>query len=486
MARLPGFRRDFRFPWRTRTQIDRDLDAELQSHLEMRTQELIDGGMTPAAARREARRQFGDIADATRYCREVDHSAERKTRRTMRLDELRQDVRYAVRGLTKHPGFTAMALLTLAVGIGASTAIFSVVNGVLLRPLPYGEPDRIVQIWETDPEWFESDNPIRRMLANRLGFAYPTYAVWMEHARAFDAMAVYTGTMRVLVDRNRSEYAVGTAASAALFEVLAVPALVGRTFLPEEDALGATPVAVLSYGFWRRRYGGAADVLGARLTFGDTSYTIVGVMPDGFYFPEPEQQFWLTLNDEEKQRGWGQSYLDGIGRLRACAAAAGRGGRRHASDAAAAAGHRRAGPAGGVGQRRQPARRARDRQAARDRDPRGAGRRARPGRAATADREHATRAAGRWARLPGGHLEPPPAAADLAARDAAARQHRHRSDGARFHGPRVDAGRRAVRPGAVAGGDSAIDCRCLTGRDPLPPSADSARAAAARPSSSRR
>ena len=317
MARLPGFRRDFRFPWRTRTQIDRDLDAELQFHLEMRTQELIDGGMTPAAARREARRQFGDIADATRYCREVDHSAERKTRRTMRLDELRQDVRYAVRGLTKHPGFTAMALLTLPVGIGASTAIFSVVNGVLLRPLPYGEPDRIVQIWETDPEWFESDNPIRRMLANRLGFAYPTYAVWMEHARAFDAMAVYTGTMRVLVDRNRSEYAVGTAALAALFEVLAVPALVGRTFLPEEDALGATPVAVLSYGFWRRRYGGAADVLGARLTFGDTSYTIVGVMPDGFYFPEPEQQFWLTLNDEEKQRGWGQSYLDGIGRLRA-------------------------------------------------------------------------------------------------------------------------------------------------------------------------
>lgn len=232
------------------------------------------------------------------------------------LTTIWQDVRYALRVLTKNSGFMAVALLTLAVGIGASTAIFSVVNGVLLRPLPYGEPDRIVQIWETNPARIESDNPIRRMIANRLSVAYPVYEAWTEHARAFDAMAIYTGTMRVLAERDCSEYAVGTIASASLFDVLGVPALAGRTFLPEEDEIGAEPVAVLSYGFWQSRYGGSDAALGERLTFGDVQYTIVGVMPDGFYFPEPEQQFWLTLNDGEKQRGWSRSYLRGIGRMR--------------------------------------------------------------------------------------------------------------------------------------------------------------------------
>ena len=316
MARLPGFRREFRFPWRTRTQIASDIDAELEFHLEMRTRELIGRGLTPKAARREAERQFGDVSGTKRYCRTVDGAAEQTRQRRMLLDALRQDAGYAVRSLVGQPGFAAVALLTLAVGIGASTAIFSVVNGVLLRPLPYAAPDRIVQIWETNPDWFESDNPIRRMLANRLGFAYPVYEVWREHAGAFDALAVYSGTMGVFAERDRSEHVVGAVTSASLFDVLGVPARVGRTFLPQEDALGAEPVAVLSYGFWQTRYGGDDAVLGERLRFGDTAYTIVGVMPEGFYFPEPAQQFWVTLNDEEKQGGWRRSYLDGIGRLR--------------------------------------------------------------------------------------------------------------------------------------------------------------------------
>ena len=144
MAFPSGIRRTFRFPWRTRTQIARDVDDELRFHLDMQIEALVARGMTRRAARREALRQFGDLDDTKRYCRTVDGAAEQKARRAMYLDELRQDLRYAVRGFITHPGLTAVTVLTIAIGIGATVAVYAVVYGVLLRPLHYTDPDALV------------------------------------------------------------------------------------------------------------------------------------------------------------------------------------------------------------------------------------------------------------------------------------------------------------------------------------------------------
>ncbi len=150
---MPRIRRLFRFPWRTHQEIGREVDAEMQFHLDMRTQELIDQGMTPEAARAAARQQFGNLEDTRRYCRALDQQTERQARWRLWLDELWQGVRYGARTLRKAPGFAAVAILTLALGIGATTAIFTVVNGVLLKPLSFENQDELVSVWNRSPRF---------------------------------------------------------------------------------------------------------------------------------------------------------------------------------------------------------------------------------------------------------------------------------------------------------------------------------------------
>ncbi|MDP6606703.1 MAG: ABC transporter permease [Dehalococcoidia bacterium] len=273
MARLPGFRRMFRFPWRTRTQIERDVETELGFHLDMRTEELVEGGMTPTAARREALRQFGDLDDTKRYCRTVDGAAEQTTRRTMYLDELRQDLRYAVRGFVAHPGFTAVALVTLALGIGANTAMFSAVNALLIRQMPVAEPQDLVDVH-------------RGSLRSGPGFdswAYPDFVAMRDASRSFAGMYAYTAiSTRATFDGEPLRLG-GEIVSGSYFDVLGVVPMLGRGFLPDEDVTpGTHPVAVISHGLWQRVLAGAEDVIGRTVLLNEVTFTIVGVAPAGF------------------------------------------------------------------------------------------------------------------------------------------------------------------------------------------------------------
>jgi hypothetical protein len=189
------------------------------------------------------------------------------------VDTIWQDLRYAVRQLAKRPAFTAVAVLTLALGVGTSTAIFTVANGVLLRPLPYADPDRLVMLWETTPQ------------LSVMMVAYPDFLDWRSRSRAFDEVAVYNRYRSMnLTEAAEPERLAAAMGSANLFRTLGVQPALGRTFRDEEDQAGAARVAIISAGLWQRRFGGAADVVGRTITLDGAPYTIVGVTARTFQF----------------------------------------------------------------------------------------------------------------------------------------------------------------------------------------------------------
>jgi predicted permease len=200
-----------------------------------------------------------------------------------------RDLRYAIRTLRNNPGFAAIAILTLTLGIGANTVIFSIVKAVFLRPLPYPEPDRLVMLWQRDPQ--KGPGQARVSPAN--------FADWREQNQVFDHMGFYPAwggaqTFR-LVGHDGPERVAGAYGSAGLFRALGVEPILGRTFAPEEDERQGYQAAILGYGLWQRRFGGARDVLGRTVTvdtYGLRTYTIVGVMPPGFDFPD-RSEIWL-------------------------------------------------------------------------------------------------------------------------------------------------------------------------------------------------
>ena len=200
------------------------------------------------------------------------------------MDFLLRDLRLAVRHLREHPTFSVVAVVTIALGIGANTAIFSVVNGVLLRDLPYEAPEELVRIWSTN---LERGVP--------LGFmSPPDIADYQSQNQTFADVAAYSEAELAMIDRNESAIKVtGTWAGDNLFSVLGVDALVGRTFLPEDGEAGAAKVMVLGHGFWQSRFGGDPGVIGESLVVEENAYTVVGVMPPGFDFPG-NSSFWLN------------------------------------------------------------------------------------------------------------------------------------------------------------------------------------------------
>jgi putative ABC transport system permease protein len=186
---------------------------------------------------------------------------------------LLQDLRFAVRGLARNPGYAGVAVLTLGIGIGAATALFSVVHGILLRPLPYPEPDRIVQVWEVSSR------------GTPLNVTDPNFADWQERSRSFAGMAQYQSGPTSIVGGDEPVRGMVAWVSRDFFRVLGVQPAVGRAFAPEEQQLGGAPAVVVSHAFWQDHLGGAHDLSGVALTFGDDVHQVVGVMPAGFEFP---------------------------------------------------------------------------------------------------------------------------------------------------------------------------------------------------------
>jgi putative ABC transport system permease protein len=254
---------------------------ELAQYLDDCYAELLASGATEAEA---YQRTLAELSGSELLAREL-RRAERQVpqepivrgtnRRTNMLANLWQDLRYGARMLTKQPGFTLIAVLTLSLGIGANTAIFSIVNAVLLRPFPYKEPERLVILRE------------RVSVGGGFSPSYPNFVDWRAQNTVFDAIsAVRQKESFNLTGAGEPERVPGRLVSAEFFSTLGIEPLLGRDFLAEEDSPGATPAAILSYGFWRRRFGNDPGIIGKQLTLNNQSFTVIGVTPANFQFGE--------------------------------------------------------------------------------------------------------------------------------------------------------------------------------------------------------
>ncbi|HEX6536984.1 MAG TPA: ABC transporter permease [Gemmatimonadaceae bacterium] len=303
MSRVPGIRRAFWLALSRRA--DREVAEEFAFHLEMRARALEARGWTPAAARAEALRLFGDVEEARTYCRRVDERRERQTMRLELLQELRQDAAFALRTLRKTPGFTAVAILTLALGIGANTAIFSVVRGILLRPLPFAEPARLVVV----PALYNG---------TRSTVSPANFYDWRAENGSFTGMAALTGNSAVLTGHGNPERLTGFDASPDLFRILGVRALAGRSvFTPDEGAFQGPHVVLLRESLWRTRFGADPGIVGSTIVLDGVPTTVVGVVPDQGAWPS-KAQMWrpLTFDPKELPKTRGAVYLTVVARLR--------------------------------------------------------------------------------------------------------------------------------------------------------------------------
>jgi predicted permease len=262
---------------------DRDIQQELADHLADRESELLNAGVAPAVVE-------------TRVTREL-LTAARKRRRLGRppmhlFSDTVQDLRYAARLLARTPGFTLAAIATLALAIGATTALFSVVRGVLLRPLPLPEPDRLVYIWEVSPQG-----------ATRNDVAAGNYFDWRDRASSFEAIGAldFPGSY-ALTGAGEPTTIEGLSLTDGTMAALKVAPLLGRAFAAEDTLPGAPPVVVLTHGFWMRRFGGDRSIVGQTLALDERPYTIVGVMPSGFEFHSPELDVLTNLRFAAEQR----------------------------------------------------------------------------------------------------------------------------------------------------------------------------------------
>ena len=278
-----------------RQHVERRLDSEMEFHLDKLTEKHVRRGLDPADARRVALVEFGG---AERFKDEV-----RDEYRSRLADELGQDIRYSARVLRRHPGFTVAATLTFALGIGASAAMFSVVNGVLLEPLPYADPDRLVVLWEKDLARGKDRNVV----------SVPNFEAWRDRARSLSATAAAVPLPATITGSAGPERLVGAEVSPGYFGLLGVRPALGREFTRDEELSGGANVVVLSDRFWRARYGADSSVVGRALVIEGRPHTIIGVMPPTFDPPRfawlTDQAFWRPFGPTESNRGWGRFLL---------------------------------------------------------------------------------------------------------------------------------------------------------------------------------
>ncbi len=250
---------------RQRETVIHDIDREMRLHLELQVDANIKSGMSPDEAREKAMRSFGNVNRAVDAAYDVKGGG--------LFETLTQDIRYGVRMLAKHKAFTSVAVVTLALGIGANTAIFSVVNELLLSPLPYRDAEQIVMLWEVTPEGRHQNTTSR---AN--------FRRWREQHTSYQNIAAFTDQRVNLTGNGEPEELSVQFTTPEIFTVLGVDPLLGRTFLPEDGEAGKPSVAVLSYALWQRRFGGQSNILGQQLTLNGAQTTVIGVMPPSFQF----------------------------------------------------------------------------------------------------------------------------------------------------------------------------------------------------------
>ena len=314
MTRLPGAKRVFRLPWRSHQQLASDVDEELRLHLELVVEGLRREGWSDAEAAREAERRFGDLEYTRTYCRDQDMRRQQESSRMNIVEELIQDLRYSLRSLRSAPGFTAVALLTLALGIGANTAIFSVVRGVLLEQLPFAQPERLVRVWHAQPSGGIENGAISE----------PDFLDWRRESRVAQSMGGYffaDGLLGVdLTGAGNPERVTASLVTDGFFETLGTRPLLGRWIAPDEQVDGRNRVVVLSHGFWTRRFGGDPSLVGRTLTLDGEPFQVVGIMPDGFTYPADRGlDVWIPLSyfgPNQIGRSRGAHFLSAVARLR--------------------------------------------------------------------------------------------------------------------------------------------------------------------------
>ena len=283
-----------------RHRVESELDLELRFHLEQQAAANVRAGMNPDEARIAALRAFGGVAQMAEECRDA--------RAVRWLEDLMHDLRYSLRMLVKSPGFTVVAILTLALGIGANTAVFSVINAVLLRPLPYEQPQQLVKIWTRYTGYDLAQNWVSE----------PEYWDMRDSLRSYSDLAAFSTGGGANLTRNASEplRVTTTQATAELFPLLGVSPGLGRFFNHDEDQPGRDKVVVLDYGFWSSQFAASPQVAGQSIQLNGEAYTVIGVAPKGFNFGG-ETNLWLPLAlDRTKPANRGSHYLEVIGRLR--------------------------------------------------------------------------------------------------------------------------------------------------------------------------
>jgi predicted permease len=264
-----------------------DIVDELSQHLEDRFHDLLAGGASEEEARKAALRELNEGDLLAEQLRRVERKLSAAVpplgggSRKSILADLWQDVRYGMRQLRRNRAFTAVAVLTLALGIGANTSIFSIVNGVLIEPLPYPHAQRLVALAEKLPQFSE------------FAISYPDFLDWVKMNHSFRALAAYRHEDMNLTGSGEAERLKATQVSASFFPLLGVEPAIGRGFSPEEDRRGAAPVVVLSGGFWKRKFGGSPGILGKVVTLDGKGYTVIGVIPKNFYFCCENENFVL-------------------------------------------------------------------------------------------------------------------------------------------------------------------------------------------------
>jgi hypothetical protein len=291
--------------WLWRVPVEQEVQDELSLHLALLTRDLVAGGLSPEAARAEAERRLGDPTRITDTLKRLGAERDRAFALREWVTDFVTDVRFALRQARLQPGFTASIVLTLALGLGATTAIFSVVHAVLLAPFPFDQPDRVLSVYTT---W-----------QDRVGnTSVGNFDYIRQRASTLDPLAASAFISFNLADDNQPERVLGLRTTASYFQVFQVPPALGRAYTADEDQPGRHGVVVLSHGLWQRRFGGRADALGQTLHLNGEPYQVIGVMPASFSTVTDDAELLVPIAfTAERLAMYDEHFLDMYGRRRA-------------------------------------------------------------------------------------------------------------------------------------------------------------------------